>query len=63
MEDPNSRPEAAKLINSVIQEHSVDKLEMEASGVFRAGLSLSMKIYNALVKAGYNLDEKKKEGM
>lgn len=49
MEDPNNRPPAAQLINEVIREHE----EGQLLGVFRAGFSLSMKIYTALKSAGY----------
>lgn len=49
MEDPATRPPAAQLINDVIQQHQ----EGELLPVFRAGLSLSMKIYHALKDAGY----------
>lgn len=52
MENPKSRPAAAKLIDSVINKHHED---MQS---FRAGWSLCMKIYDALVQAGYMIEPK-----
>jgi hypothetical protein len=52
MEDPNSRPPAAQLINEVIREHE----DAQLLGVFRAGNSLAMKVYRALKEAGYLQD-------
>ncbi len=49
MEDPNTRPPAAQLINEIIRQHE----EGQLLGVFRVGFSLSMKIYSALKDAGY----------
>lgn len=57
MEDPNSRPTAAKLIDSVIKEYNVQAQQDALTGTFRAGLSLSMKIYNALKLMGYLKEE------
>lgn len=50
MENPETRPAAAKLIDSVIDEH------FDSLGKMIFGLSLCMKIHNALVRAGYMID-------
>lgn len=57
MEDPQSRPEAAKLIDSVINDHEEQIRQDMLRGEFRAGWSLAMKIYVALRKAGYLKEE------
>lgn len=57
MEDPNSRPPAAKLIASVIEDHFAGTREDLKNGNFRAGLSVAMKIYNALKNEGYLKEE------
>jgi hypothetical protein len=57
MEDPNSRPAAAKLIDDVIYDHQQQVQRDMLAGEFRAGLSLCMQIYNALKRAGYLKEE------
>lgn len=47
MESPESRPPAAKLIDSVIDEHYAHV----NVGIY--GWSLAMKIYDALLRNGY----------
>jgi hypothetical protein len=56
MEDPNSRPAAARLIDSIIKDHEEQIRQNMLKGEFRAGLSLAMKIYNALKNAGFILE-------
>lgn len=50
MENPESRPAAAKLINSVIEEYYKD------NQVPIFGWSLCMRIYDALVRTGYMIE-------
>lgn len=57
VENPVDRPMAAKLIDLVIREHNEQVQRDILSGEFRAGYSLSMKIYVALKKAGYLKEE------
>ena len=45
MENPKSRPAAAKLIDGVIKAHYENRVTI--------GWSLAMKIYDALVREGY----------
>lgn len=56
MESPESRPAAAKLIDQVVKEHRIQAQQDALTGEFRAGLSLCMQIYNALIKAGFMVE-------
>lgn len=57
MENPFSRPAAATLINDVINRHNEEQRLDVLSNNFRCGLSLCMKIYNALVRFEYIQEE------
>lgn len=50
MENPESRPAVAKLIDEVIDQHHEDMLRGFC------GWSLAMTLYNALVRAGYMIE-------
>lgn len=57
MENPASRPIAAKLIDQIIYDHQQQAQKDMLAGEFRAGLSLCMQIYNALKRNGYLKEE------
>jgi hypothetical protein len=54
MENPESRPPAAQLINQVIEGHFT-ALQSSSNPLF--GWSLCMKVYDALLKNGYLKEE------
>jgi hypothetical protein len=52
MENPESRPAAAELIDEVIDGHQQDMIRFPTL----CGLSLAMRIYDALIRAGYMIE-------
>lgn len=53
MESPYGRPAACDLIGLELDQHASERRQDAINGEFRCGLSLEMRIYNALKRAGY----------